>query len=120
MNDQSPSDLALMKFGVGQPVPRREDPTLVRGEGRYTDDVVLDRQAHAAFVRSPYAHGVIKGIDVEAARAMPGVLAVYTGADLEAAGLGHMQAVFEFKNRDGSAMAKPPHPALPRATPRRR
>ena len=113
MNDQTPSDLALMKFGVGQPVPRKEDPMLVRGEGRYTDDVSLAGQAYAAFLRSPYAHGRIKGIEAEAARGMPGVLAVYTGADLEAAGLGSMQAVFEFKNRDGTPMAKPPHPALP-------
>jgi carbon-monoxide dehydrogenase large subunit len=113
MNDQTPSDLALMKFGIGQPVPRKEDPKLVRGEGRYTDDVSLEGQAYAAFLRSPYAHGVIKGIDAEAAREMPGVLAVYTGADLAAAGLGPMQAIFEFKNRDGTPMAKPPHPALP-------
>src|SRR3954454_4344015 len=114
MNDQSrPSDLSLMKFGIGQPVPRKEDPKLVRGEGRYSDDVHLDGQAYAVFVRSPYAHGRIQGIEVEAARAMPGVLAVYTGTDLAAAGLGPMQAVFEFKNRDGTAMTKPPHPALP-------
>ena len=114
MNDQSrPSDLSLMKFGIGQPVPRKEDPKLVRGEGRYSDDVHLDGQAYAAFVRSPYAHGCIQGIEVETAGAMPGVLAVYTGADLAAAGLGPMQAVFEFKNRDGTTMTKPPHPALP-------
>ncbi|HEX8166247.1 MAG TPA: xanthine dehydrogenase family protein molybdopterin-binding subunit [Beijerinckiaceae bacterium] len=113
MNDHTPSDLAFQKFAIGQPVPRKEDPTLVRGEGRYSDDVSLPRQAYAAFLRSPYAHGVIRGVDTEAAREMPGVLAVYTGRDLEAAGLGPMQAVFEFKNRDGSAMTKPPHPALP-------
>src|SRR5215216_900353 len=113
MNDQTPADLALMKFGIGQPVPRKEDPKLVRGEGRYSDDVNVDGQAYAAFLRSPYAHGLIRSVDVEAAREMPGVLAVYTGADLVAAGLGDMQAIFEFKNRDGSAMQKPPHPALP-------
>ena len=118
MNDHSPrdfqqGDLALQKFAIGQPVPRKEDPTLVRGEGRYTDDVSLPGQAYAAFLRSPYAHGRILAVDTEAAREMPGVLAVYTGQDLTAAGLGAMQAVFEFKNRDGSAMQKPPHPALP-------
>ena len=54
MNDQSrPSDLSLMKFGIGQPVPRKEDPMLVRGEGRYTDDVSLPGQLYAVFVRSP-------------------------------------------------------------------
>ena len=114
MNDQSrPSDLSLMKFGIGQPVQRKEDPILVRGEGRYTDDVRLPGQAYAAFVRSPYAHGGIQGIDVEAAGAMPGVLAVYTAADLAAAGLGPLQAVLEFKNRDGTPMTQPPRPALP-------
>ncbi|MFL5181351.1 MAG: hypothetical protein ACJ8CQ_12580, partial [Microvirga sp.] len=65
MNDHSPSDLALMKFGIGQPVPRKEDPKLVRGEGRYTDDVSLEGEAHAAFLRSPHAHGVIKDIETE-------------------------------------------------------
>jgi carbon-monoxide dehydrogenase large subunit len=113
MNDHSPSDLAFQKFAIGQPVPRKEDPTLVQGQGRYSDDVSVAGQAFAVLVRSPYAHGVIRGIDTQAAREMPGVLAVYTGHDLKAAGLGDMQAVFEFKNRDGSAMVKPPHPALP-------
>ena len=55
--------LALMKFGVGQPVPRKEDPTLLRGQGRYTDDMNLPGQAYAVMVRSKIAHGVLKGID---------------------------------------------------------
>ena len=61
----SPDDLATMQFGIGQPVKRQEDPILVRGEGRYTDDLSLPGQLFAAFVRSPYAHGVIKGIDTD-------------------------------------------------------
>ena len=69
------------RFGIGQPV-RQEDPILVRGEGRYTDDVSLPGQLYAAFVRSPHAHGVLKAWNHCAAAAMPGVLAVYTGADL--------------------------------------
>jgi aerobic carbon-monoxide dehydrogenase large subunit len=103
---------ALQKFGVGQPVLRTEDPKLVRGEGRYTDDLSLPGQAYAAIVRSSHAHGVLKGIDTAAARAMPGVLAIYTGADLQAAGYGGLKCVPPFKNRDGTLMKKPFRPAL--------
>src|SRR5262249_16191584 len=105
-----PHSLALMKFGIGQPVPRSEDPTLVRGEGCYTDDVSLPGEAHAAMVRSRVAHAVLKGIDVAAARKLPGVLAVYTGADL--AQYGTLKCGIPFNNRDGSPMIKPPRPAL--------
>ncbi|HZN31943.1 MAG TPA: molybdopterin cofactor-binding domain-containing protein, partial [Xanthobacteraceae bacterium] len=112
MNLQNdPQSLALMKFGIGQPVPRTEDPILVRGEGRYTDDVKLPGEAYAVMVRSRHAHGVIKGIDTAAARAMPGVLGVYTGADLTA--YGTLKCIVPFNNRDGSPMKKPPRPALP-------
>ena len=76
------NDLNLMKFGIGQPVPRQEDPTLLRGEGRYTDDMNLPNQAWCVMVRSQVAHGVIKGIDTAEAKTMPGVLGVWTGADL--------------------------------------
>src|SRR3954468_23087323 len=82
--------LALTKFGVGQPVPRMEDPTLLRGEGRYTDDQNLPGQAYAVMVRSKIAHGILKGIDSKAAGAMPGVLAILTYADIAAAGFGPM------------------------------
>jgi carbon-monoxide dehydrogenase large subunit len=109
-----PSDrLAIAKFGIGQPVLRTEDPKLVRGEGRFTDDVALPGQAYAVMVRSRHAHGVIRGIDVAAARALPGVLGVYTGADLAAAGYGTFKCIVNFNNRDGSAMRKPARPALP-------
>jgi carbon-monoxide dehydrogenase large subunit len=104
--------LAVAKFGVGQPVRRSEDPVLVQGRGAYTDDVNLPRQAHAAILRSSYAHGRIRGIDTTAAAAMPGVLAVYTGADLAAAGYGPIVCKQPFVNRDGSPMLKPPRPAL--------
>src|SRR5712691_2645114 len=76
------------RFAIGQPVPRSEDPVLLRGEGRYCDDVNLPGQAYAMMVRSPHAHGVIRRIDAAASRAMPGVLAVYTAADLAAGGIG--------------------------------
>jgi carbon-monoxide dehydrogenase large subunit len=106
-----PHTLALMKFGIGQPVARTEDPTLLRGKGCYTDDVSLPGEAHAVMVRSPFAHGVIKGIDTVAARNMPGVLGAYTGADLT--GYGTLKCVVPFNNRDGTPMIKPPRPALP-------
>jgi len=112
MRDEPDTDLALMKFGIGQPVPRSEDPKLLRGEGRYTDDINLAGQAHAVMVRSRYAHAVIRGIDLEAARAMPGVLGIYTNADLEAAGFGPLKCPVNFPNRDGSPMKTPVRPSL--------
>ena len=105
-------DPSLLKFGIGQPVPRSEDPVLVRGEGRYTDDFDLPEQAYAWMVRSPVAHGLLNGIDADAARAAPGVLGVWTGADLAAAGYGPLKCAAPLKNRDGSPMLKPARPAL--------
>ncbi len=93
------------KYGVGQPVRRTEDPVLVQGHGRYTDDVSLPGQAYAVFVRSRNGHGIIKGIDTAAAKAMPGVLGIFTGADLSA--YGTLKCAVPFKNRDGSEMKKP-------------
>ena len=111
MNLQNdPQSFALMKFGIGQPVRRTEDPMLVRGEGRYTDDVKLTGEAYAVMVRSRIAHGMIKGIDTAAARNMPGVLGVYTGADLAA--YGTLKCIVPFNNRDGTPMKQPPRPAL--------
>jgi carbon-monoxide dehydrogenase large subunit len=111
MNLNDPQSFALMKFGIGQPVPRSEDPMLVRGEGCYTDDVKLAGEAYAVMVRSRVPHGVIKSIDTSAARKMPGVLGAYTGADL--AGYGTLKCIVPFKNRDGTPMKQPPRPALP-------
>ncbi|MCL4712583.1 MAG: xanthine dehydrogenase family protein molybdopterin-binding subunit [Pseudorhodoplanes sp.] len=102
--------LALSKFGIGQPVARTEDPVLVQGLGRYTDDLNLPGQAYAVMVRSVHAHGVIRGIDLDAARAMPGVLGAFGGGDV--AGYGPLKCTVPFKNRDGSDMTKPPRPAL--------
>ncbi|PZW50938.1 carbon-monoxide dehydrogenase large subunit [Humitalea rosea] len=96
---------STLRFGIGQSVPREEDPKLLRGEGRYTDDLALPGQAYAFMVRSPYAHGVIRGIDTEAARAMPGVLAVLTAADLT--GYGAMRCAMPLKNIDGSPLRSP-------------
>lgn len=103
-------DWAVAKFGVGQPVPRTEDPVLVQGKGRYTDDIALPRQAYAVMVRSPHAHGVINRVDTADAAAMPGVLGVYTAKDLE--GYGTFKCIVPFKSRDGSEMRKPQRFAL--------
>ncbi|MGB3271961.1 MAG: xanthine dehydrogenase family protein molybdopterin-binding subunit [Xanthobacteraceae bacterium] len=105
-------DFALQKFGIGQPVRRKEDDRLLRGHGRYTDDINLPGQAHAWIVRSAYAHGVIKAIDTSPARAMPGVLGVWTGADLAAAGYGRLTCPLPLKNADGSPMLQTDRPAL--------
>src|SRR5258708_2164528 len=105
-------DLNLMKFGIGQPVPRQEDPTLLRGEGRYTDDMDLPNQAYCVMVRSQVAHGVIKGIDTAEARTMPGVLGVWTGAELNAAGYGPLKTLIPVPNRDGSPMKTPTRHSL--------
>ena len=107
------AELATMKFGVGQPVPRNEDPTLLTGRGSYTDDLNRDGQAYGWFVRSSVAHGVLSGIDASEALAMPGVLGVFTGADLEAAGYGRIRCGVPLKNADGSAMRNPMRPAFP-------
>jgi carbon-monoxide dehydrogenase large subunit len=79
-----------MKFALGQSIQRLEDDALLRGAGRYTDDFVLARAAHACFVRSPHAHARIRGIDADAAARMPGVIAVLTGKDAAADGLGNI------------------------------
>src|SRR3979490_1705569 len=112
----SPSSLenaiALQKFGVGQPVRRKEDDTLVRGKGKYTDDFNLPRQAFAWIVRSSHAHGVIRGVDTSAARAMPGVLGVWTGTDIAAAGYGPFTCGLPLKNRDGTPLLQTNRTAL--------
>jgi carbon-monoxide dehydrogenase large subunit len=104
--------LALTKFGIGQPVPRNEDPMLVRGQGRYTDDLNLPSQSYAVIVRSRYAHRIINGIDTEEARVMPGVLGIYTGPDLTAAGIKPMPLGMAIPTRDGSPMHRPVRPVL--------
>jgi carbon-monoxide dehydrogenase large subunit len=92
-------------YGIGEPVKRKEDSQLLRGHGRYTDDVNLPNQAFAYVLRSTIAHGRIKSIGIDAAKAMPGVLAIYTGADMKQ--YGTIQSGLPFKSRDGSDMKKP-------------
>ena len=79
--------LEVGRFGSGQSVHRIEDAALVTGRGRFTDDLTRDAQAHLVFLRSPHAHARLRALDASAARALPGVLAVYSGAELVAAGV---------------------------------
>src|SRR5258707_729996 len=104
--------IALQKYGVGQPVRRKEDDTLVRGKGKYTDDFALPGQAYCWMVRSSHAHGIIKGIGTATAKAMPGVLGVWTGKDLEAAGYNPFTCGLPLKSRDGSPLLQTNRPAL--------
>ena len=99
-----PDDHALdtMKFAIGQPVLRSEDARLLTGGGLFTNDPRVDGEAQARFVRSPIAHGEIRTLDVPAAAAMPGILGIFTGADLRADGLGDIPSGLPLKNRDGS------------------
>lgn len=103
---------APTKFAVGQPVRRTEDPRLLRGAGRYTDDVSLPGEAHAWIVRSPYPHGEIRDLDTAAAKAAPGVVAVFTGEDLQAAGYGSLPCTLPLKSHDGTPLIVPPRPSL--------
>jgi carbon-monoxide dehydrogenase large subunit len=104
--------IALQKYGVGQPVRRKEDETLVRGKGKYTDDFSLPGQAYAWIVRSSHAHGVIRGIDTTAAKAMPGVLGAWSGTDLLAAGYGPFTCGLPLKSRDGTPLYQTNRTAL--------
>jgi aerobic carbon-monoxide dehydrogenase large subunit len=113
MNDLvDPTALDLDRFAIGQPVPRSEDPVLVSGKGRFTDDVNLAGRAYCVIVRSHYAHGVIRGVDTAAARGMASVLGVYTAADLAAAGIGPLPPRQVMNNRDGTPMRSPIRYAL--------
>jgi carbon-monoxide dehydrogenase large subunit len=104
------------EFGIGQGVPRFEDPRLVRGEGRYVGDMALPGMAFGYVLRSPHPHARIRALDVTAARAAPGVLAVLTGADWQASGFGDLPVPGGMKRRDGSPLYRPPYPALVKDT----
>ena len=103
-----------MKFALGQAVPRTEDPRLLTGRGRYTDDFVLPHLAHAHVLRSPYAHARIRSVDTRAAQQTQGVLAVLTGEDWAAEKFGAPRPVIPRQRRDGSPMFVPSRPALAR------
>ncbi len=101
-----------MSVRIGQPVLRLEDQRLLRGLGRFTDDIVLPQQAHAIFLRSPHAHARIKRIDAAAARKLPGVIGIVLGRELAAAGVGDVPCMVALKNRDNSDVKIPPRPAI--------
>ena len=100
------------EFALGQPVPRFEDPRLLRGGGRYVDDMVLPHMAFGHVLRSSHAHARIRSIDTSTAKAAPGVLAVLTGADWEASGWGDLPTASGNRRRDGSPAYRPRYPAL--------
>lgn len=102
----------MAEKGIGARVVRKEDQRFLTGRGRYTDDINQPGQVHAVFVRSPYAHARLRGIDKAAAEAMPGVLAVLTGEDVAADGLGNLVCGWMVKSKDGSPMRMGPHPLL--------
>jgi aerobic carbon-monoxide dehydrogenase large subunit len=96
---------------IGSRVERKEDARFLTGAGQYTDDIDLPHQTYAAFVRSPHAHARIRGIRTDAARQAPGVLAVYTGADIPAA-VGGLPCGWLITGTDGKPMKEPKHPIL--------
>jgi len=102
----------LPKFGVGQSVNRLEDPRLLKGQGTYTDDISFEDEAHAVVLRSPHAHALIERIDTSAARAIDGVLAIYTSEEIST--LGNIQCMSKIQQADGSDLVAPAFPLLAR------
>jgi len=102
----------MMKFGAAQSVRRVEDTRLLRGDGRYTDDITRPGVLYGAVLRSPHASARITSINADAARALPGVTAVYTGRDLVDDGIGHLPCAVDLVSRDGTSRKNTPRPAL--------
>jgi len=98
--------------GIGASVRRKEDLRFLSGRGRYTDDINRPGQTHAWFLRSPHAHARITSIDLAAARAMPGVIAIFTGDDMAADKIGGVPCGWQIHSKDGSPMNEPGHPVL--------
>ncbi|HUU71758.1 MAG TPA: xanthine dehydrogenase family protein molybdopterin-binding subunit [Burkholderiales bacterium] len=99
----------MAKYGIGQAITRREDLRLLLGTGQFVDDMALPGETFVVFVRSPHAHARIVSVDTSAAESMPGVVAVYTGADLQADGVGALPIGAGLKRADGKDMDGPPH-----------
>ena len=102
----------MVKFGVNQSVERKEDFRLITGTGQYTDDITLDGQLYGYMLRSPVAHARLLSVDVEEARAAPGVVDIILGSELEADNANQLPCMIPLKNRDGSSRADPGHPVL--------
>ena len=97
---------------IGARIQRKEDYRFLTGAGQYTDDLNLANQAYAAFVRSPHAHAKVRRVSTDKAKASPGCLAIYTGADLAAAKVGGLPCGWLITDVDGQPMKEPPHPCL--------
>jgi aerobic carbon-monoxide dehydrogenase large subunit len=97
---------------LGKPLRRREDQRFLTGAGQYTDDVVMHGQTYGVFLRSPHAHARLVKVDTAPALAAPGVVAVFTGADLAEAKVGGLPCGWLIHSKDGSPMKEPPHPVL--------
>jgi carbon-monoxide dehydrogenase large subunit len=104
------SDFSNLPY-IGESVRRKEDYRFLTGAGQYTDDITMQAQSYAVFVRSPHAHAVIKSIDISAASAMPGVVRIFIGKDLEGK-MGGLPCGWLINNPDGTPMNEPPHPVL--------
>jgi carbon-monoxide dehydrogenase large subunit len=102
----------MSSTGFGASVPRVEDQRFITGKGRYTDDIVRPGQTQAYILRSQVAHGVIKRLDVTAAKAAPGVVDVFVGADLKADGIGDLPCGWMTQNISGKPQFNPPHPPV--------
>ncbi len=96
---------------IGESVRRKEDYRFLTGAGQYTDDITMQAQSYAVFVRSPHAHAIIKSIDISAASSMPGVVRIFIGKDLEGK-MGGLPCGWLINNPDGTPMNEPPHPVL--------
>ncbi|VWX55696.1 Carbon monoxide dehydrogenase [Burkholderiales bacterium 8X] len=96
---------------IGEALKRKEDYRFLTGAGRYTDDIDLANQTHAVFLRSPHGHAEIKSIDISAAEAMPGVVGIFSGKDIDGK-MGGLPCGWLINNPDGSPMKEPPHPIL--------
>jgi aerobic carbon-monoxide dehydrogenase large subunit len=101
-----------VKFGIGQPLKRYEDQRLLTGKGRYTDDITLPGMAVAVVLRAPVAHARLVKVDAGAARRLPGVLLILTGADVQADKLGDVPCVHPLTSRDGKSRHDTPRPVL--------
>ncbi|MEO8924544.1 MAG: xanthine dehydrogenase family protein molybdopterin-binding subunit, partial [Caldimonas sp.] len=106
------NEIDLTKSPIGQSLRRREDRRFLTGDGQYTDDVTLHGQTFGVFLRSPHAHARIRSINLDAAKKAPGVLNIFTGADLAESKVGGLPCGWLIHSKDGGPMKEPPHPVL--------
>jgi len=102
----------MSETGIGVAVKRVEDLRFLTGNGHYTDDINQLGQSHAWILRSPHAHAKLNAVDTTKADSAPGVIAIFTGADMAADGVGGLPCGWQIHNKDGSPMAEPGHPPL--------